>query len=83
MVSFELKGGLEAGARMMGRVRLATLAPTLGNTDTLVQHPASMSHSAVPRETRLKMGITDGLVRLSVGIENLEDILSDLDQAMD
>lgn len=82
MVSFELKGGLEAGARMMGRVRLATLAPTLGNTDTLVQHPASMSHSAVPRETRLKMGITDGLVRLSVGIENLEDILEDLDQAM-
>jgi methionine-gamma-lyase len=82
MVSFELKGGLEAGARMMGAVRLATLAPTLGNTDTLVQHPASMSHSAVARETRLKMGITDGLVRLSVGIENVEDILADLEQAM-
>ena len=82
MLAFELKGGLEAGVRLMERVRVATLAVSLGNVDTLIQHPASMSHSAVARETRLKMGITDGLVRLSVGIENVEDILEDLDQAM-
>jgi len=82
MLSFELKGGLEAGVSMMDRLKLATMAPSLGTVDTLVQHPASMSHVSVPRETRLKMGITDGLVRLSVGIENVEDILADLDQAL-
>jgi methionine-gamma-lyase len=82
MLSFELKGGLEAGVSMMDHLKLATMAPSLGTVDTLVQHPASMSHVTVPRETRLKMGIADGLVRLSVGIENIEDILADLDQAL-
>jgi methionine-gamma-lyase len=83
MLSFELKGGLAAGISMMDHLKLASMAPTMGTVDTLVQHPASMSHVAVPRETRLKMGIADGLVRLSVGIENVEDILADLDQALD
>ncbi len=83
MLSFELKGGLEAGIAMMDRLKLATMAPSLGTVDTLVQHPASMSHVSVPRETRLKMGIADGLVRLSVGIENIEDLLADLDQALE
>ena len=82
MLAFELKGGLEAGERMMNRVRLATLAVSLGNVDTLIQHPASMTHRNTPRELRLASGITDGLVRLSVGIENVQDILEDLDQAM-
>ena len=82
MLSFELKGGLAAGISMMDHLKLATMAPSLGTVDTLVQHPASMSHVSVPRETRLKMGIADGLVRLSVGIENVEDILADLDQAL-
>ena len=82
MISFELKGGLEAGKRMMNRVQLATLAVSLGNTDTLIQHPASMTHSTLSPEVRSEMGLTDGLVRLSVGIENVEDILADLDQAM-
>jgi methionine-gamma-lyase len=63
-------------------VQLATLAVSLGNTDTLIQHPASMTHSNLSAEVRREMGLTDGLVRLSVGIENVEDILADLDQAM-
>jgi methionine-gamma-lyase len=82
MLSFELKGGMQAGIRMMERVKLATLAVSLGNVDTLIEHPASMTHGPVRREDRLNQGITDGLVRLSVGIENLPDILADLEQAL-
>jgi len=82
MMSFELKGGYEAGVQMMDRVKLATLAVSLGMVDTLIQHPASMTHSKVTPEDRLQQGISDGLIRLSVGIEDIEDILSDLDQAM-
>jgi len=82
MLSFELKGGMQAGIRLMERVRLATLAVSLGNVDTLIEHPASMTHGPVPRQDRLSQGITDGLVRLSVGIENLPDILSDLEQGL-
>jgi len=82
MLSFELKGGMQAGIRLMERVRLATLAVSLGNVDTLIEHPASMTHGPVPREDRLNQGITDGLVRLSVGIENLADILADLEQGL-
>ena len=82
MLSFELKGGMQAGIRLMERVRLATLAVSLGNVDTLIEHPASMTHGPVPREDRLHQGITDGLVRFSVGIENLPDILADLEQGL-
>lgn len=82
MLSFELKGGMQAGIRLMERVRLATLAVSLGNVDTLIEHPASMTHGPVRREDRLNQGITDGLVRLSVGIENLPDILADLEQGL-
>lgn len=82
MVAFELKGGLQAGAAMMNRVRVCVLAVSLGNVDTLISHPASMTHTTVPPEERRKMGIGDGLVRLSVGVENVEDIIADLDQAM-
>jgi methionine-gamma-lyase len=82
MLSFELKGGMQAGIRLMERVRLATLAVSLGNVDTLIEHPASMTHGPVPRKDRLNQGITDGLVRLSVGIENLPDILADLEQGL-
>jgi len=83
MVSFELKGGLEAGARLMDRLRLVTLGVSLGNVDSLIQHPASMTHVSVPPEEREKMGISDGLVRFSVGIENEQDLLADLEQALD
>ena len=82
MLSFELKGGLEAGIAAMNRIRFCTLAPTLGDIDTLILHPASMSHVNLPRELRLANGITDGLIRLSVGIENVDDIIEDLEQAM-
>ena len=78
MIAFELKGGLEAGARMMDRIQIATLAVSLGNVDTLIQHPASMTHRNTPREERLAAGITDGLVRLSVGIEDPVDLTRDL-----
>ncbi len=83
MLSFELKGGLEAGIRFMNRIQFCTLAPTLGDVDTLILHPASMSHLNVAKEIRLRNGITDGLIRLSVGIENVADIIEDLGQAFD
>lgn len=82
MLSFELRGGLEAGIRFMDRLRFCSLAPTLGDVDTLVLHPASMSHINVPQELRLANGITDGLIRLSVGIEDWGDIRDDLAQAL-
>ena len=81
MISFELKGGIEAGKILMNNVRLALLAVSLGGVETLIQHPASMTHSKVTPEARLKANITNGLVRFSVGIEDVEDIIADLDQA--
>jgi methionine-gamma-lyase len=83
MISFELEGGLEAGRRLMDGVHLATLAVSLGGVETLIEHPASMTHAGVPREERLKAGITDGLVRYSVGIEEPEDLIDDLRQALE
>ena len=82
MISFELKGGLEAGQRLMNGVRLATLAVSLGGVETLIEHPASMTHAAMSREAREAAGFTDGLVRYSVGIEDVADLISDLDQAL-
>lgn len=82
MLSFELRDGLQAGIDFMNKIRFCTLAPTLGDVDTLILHPASMSHINIPKEIRLQNGITDGLVRLSVGIENVEDIIEDLEQAL-
>ncbi len=83
MIAFELKGGMAAGEKLMNRVQLCTLAVSLGDVDTLICHPASMTHSTLTHEQRIKSGITDGLVRLSVGIENVEDLIADLDQAME
>ena len=82
MMSFELKDGFDAGVRFMNRLQLCTRTVSLGTCDTLLSHPASMSHSSVPREQRLEYGITDGLIRLSVGMENSEDILEDFQQAL-
>lgn len=82
MLSFELKGGLAAGISMMNKVNFCSLAPTLGDTETLILHPASMSHLNVPRPLREANGITDGLIRLSVGIEDVTDIIADLEQAI-
>ena len=82
MLSFELKDGFDAAVQFMNSVELCTIAPTLGDVDTLLMHPASMSHLGIPKEIREANGITDGLVRISVGIEDIEDILADLKQAL-
>ena len=82
LMSFELKGGIEAGKKFIDRLQMCVRAVSLGTLDTLLSHPASMSHMSIAKEERLKFGITDGLIRLSVGIENIEDILNDLDQAL-
>ncbi len=82
MISFEVKGGYESGKKVMDRVKIFARAASLGDTRSLIVHSASTSHRAVPREERLAIGITDGLVRLSVGIEAAEDLIADLDQAL-
>lgn len=82
MISFELKGGFEAGKTLMNNVKLATLAVSLGGVETLIEHPASMTHSKVSKESKLKAGITDGLVRYAVGIEDVEDLIADLEQGL-
>ena len=81
MISFEVKGGLEAGKTLLNNLRLCRLAVSLGDADTLIEHPASMTHPLVPREDRLQGGITDGLIRLSVGLEDYRDIIADLEAA--
>ncbi len=83
MISFELKGGIEAGKKFMNSVELCQLAVSLGGVETLIQHPPSMTHLTMGKEARESAGITDGLVRLSVGIENVDDLLDDLKQALD
>ncbi|MBN1199761.1 MAG: aminotransferase class I/II-fold pyridoxal phosphate-dependent enzyme [Bacteroidales bacterium] len=82
MMSFGLKGGYEAGKKLMDNVHLATLAVSLGGVESLIQHPASMTHAGVSRENKLAAGITDDLVRFSVGIEDVEDIIHDLREAL-
>lgn len=82
IVSFEVEGGLEAGKRFMDRLSLAMISFSLGDPETLVQHPATMTHCSIPAEERLKFGITDGLIRLSVGLEDAADIIADLKQAL-
>lgn len=82
MISFGLKGGFEAGKILMNSVELAILAVSLGGVETLIQHPASMTHSKMNPEDRLKAGITEGLVRYSVGIEDIDDLIEDLEQGL-
>ena len=82
MISFGLKGGFEAGKILMNSVELAILAVSLGGVETLIQHPASMTHSKMNPEDRLKAGITEGLVRYSVGIEDIDDLIEDLKQGL-
>lgn len=82
MITFGLKGGLEAGRKLMNSVKLCLLAVSLGGVETLIEHPASMTHFSMGPEGRKAAGITEGLVRLSVGIENADDLIEDLDQAL-
>lgn len=82
IIAFELKGGADAGIQLMNTVRLCILAENLGAAETLITHPVSMTHGDVPQEIRQRTGITDGLVRLSVGLENPADIIADLENAL-
>jgi methionine-gamma-lyase len=82
LISFELKGGLKAGAKLMDSVKIMTLAVSLGGIETLIQHPASMTHAGMTLEQRHEAGITDGLVRVSIGCEDVEDLLADMEQAL-
>jgi len=82
LISFELKGGFKAGETLMNNIRLVLLAVSLGGVESLMSHPASMTHSKMTKESRLAGGITDGLVRFAVGIEDVNDIIADLDQAL-
>lgn len=82
MLSFELKGGFDAGVKFIDKLKLCVSAVSLGTCDTLISHPASTTHVGVKPEDRIKFGITDGLIRMSVGIETIEDIINDLTQAL-
>ena len=82
MCSFELKGGLQAGIDFMNKLKMCIRTVSLGTCDTLLSHPASMTHYSVPKEQREQYGITDGMIRMNVGIENVEDIIRDLEQAL-
>jgi len=82
MLSFELKKGLQGGIDFMNKLKMCVRTVSLGTCDTLLSHPASMSHAGIPKEQRHKYGITDGLIRMNVGIENVQDIIADLEQAL-
>ena len=83
MVCFEVHGGVEAGKRLMDNIELWSLAENLGSVESLITHPVTMTHAAVPRQERIASGITDGLVRLSVGLEDTDDLIAALDDALD
>jgi cystathionine gamma-lyase len=82
MISFEIKGGMEEAKTLVESTRLFLLAESLGGVESLIEVPATMTHASIPRERRLEMGIADGLIRLSVGIENTQDLIGDLEQAL-
>jgi len=82
IIAFQVKGGLEAGRQFLNKIKLCSLSANLGDTRTIVTHPASTTHSKLSKEDRLEVGITDGLVRVSVGLEHVEDIINDLNQAL-
>jgi cystathionine beta-lyase/cystathionine gamma-synthase len=82
MLTFDV-GSLDAAFDVCRRVRLMALAESLGGVETLISHPASMTHASVPAEQRAKIGLTDGLVRISAGIEDPQDLIDDIDQALD
>lgn len=83
MVSFEIKGGEKEAFKFLNELKLIKLAVSLGSTESLAQHPASMTHAGIPPEEKVKMGIFDNLVRLSIGIEHVDDLMWDIEQALD
>ncbi|MEM4782016.1 MAG: PLP-dependent transferase, partial [Halalkalicoccus sp.] len=82
MLSFELDGTLEEASTLVSETEVFTLAESLGGVESLIEQPAPMTHAAIPREERIEAGLTDGLIRVSVGIENVEDLIADLERAM-
>jgi cystathionine beta-lyase/cystathionine gamma-synthase len=83
MISFVVKGGLKAATRMLSKCRVFTLAESLGGVESLIEHPALMTHASVPAQVRAQLGIDDGLIRVSVGIEHIDDLVADLDAALE
>ena len=83
MISAIVQGGLEPAIRCLERCKIFALAESLGGVESLIEHPAIMTHASVPEETREKLGISDGLIRLSVGIESAQDLIADLEQALE
>ena len=82
MISFVIKGGIDRATEFLKATRYFTLAESLGGIESLIEHPALMTHATIPAEQRTALGISDGLIRISVGIENVKDLISDLDQAL-
>ena len=82
IVAFEIKGGIAAGRSFLDNIKMCSLSANLGDTRTIVTHPSSTTHGRLSEEDRLEVGITDGLVRISVGLENVEDIIADIQQAL-
>ena len=82
IISIEVNGGIDASRKFLKKTKIFTLAESLGGVESLIEHPALMTHASLPAETRKKIGITDGLIRLSVGIETLSDLIEDIEQAL-
>jgi methionine-gamma-lyase len=82
MLSYEMKNGLQAGIDFMNKLKMCVRTVSLGTAESILCHPASMTHAGTPKTNREKYGISDGLIRMSVGLENIDDILNDLDQAL-
>ena len=83
IVAFEIKGGIESGRKFLDKIKLCSLSANLGDTRSIVTHPASTTHSKLTEEERLAVSITDGLVRVSVGLETVQDVINDLKQALE
>ncbi|MEE9605609.1 MAG: PLP-dependent transferase, partial [Candidatus Scalindua sp.] len=83
VVTFFIRGGLEAARRFLERVKVFSLAESLGGVESLIEHPAIMTHASLPEEVREKVGISDELIRISVGIENVDDLIDDLKKALE
>jgi cystathionine gamma-lyase len=83
MLTFDIKGGLETARTFLKTVKVFACAESLGGVESLIEHPAIMTHASIPKETREKLGIADGFIRLSVGIEDAQDLIDDLSQALD
>ena len=83
IITFELKGGIEAGQTFLNKIKMCSLSANLGDTRTIATHPATSTHSKLSNEERAAVGITDGLIRLSIGLENIQDIIEDIDQALE